>query len=483
MSSKTKVLFFRFLNFFLIISKKTFAQEVQLELGKDEIALNEMFTITIKVKNDRLRSYDNFPDIPGFVKRGTSSSSTTNIINGQISSSYSISQNYVPTQEGKFTLSPFTMNINGEKITSKGKTITVVAARQRQHHHDPFGHDPFADFFRRRSEPEFIDVQEDAFLSITTDKEEVYIGEGFTLTYAFYISEDNQAPMQFYDISKQLMDHLKKIRPANCWEENFNIENIEGVPVTINNKRYTQYKLFQATFYPLNMESVEIPSVGLKMIKYKVAKTRSFFGQDKKEDFKTFYTKAKKIKVKDLPPHPLKEKVSVGNFRLVERLNKKELNTGESFEYQFNIVGEGNISGIKDPEVKQGDVFTVFPPNTTQNIRREDNKVSGSKRYEYHVIPSEPGNYNLKDHFSWVYFNPYKHAYDTLTSKFTLLVGGESRKDEAITAYDPGSFYDIIAREDNRLRNLNYGTYFKPGINILILILLALSIVIIYKKK
>jgi len=130
---------------------------------------------------------------------------------------------------------------------------------------------------------------------LTIDKTEVYIGEGFTTTLAFYVSESNKADMRFYDLGKQITDIVKNINPANCWEENFSIDNITGEPITINNKGYTQYKIFQAAYYPLNDEDIEFNSVGLKMIKYQVAKNPSFFGRNRKEDFETFYSKAKKI--------------------------------------------------------------------------------------------------------------------------------------------------------------------------------------------
>ena len=80
--------------------------------------------------------------------------------------------------------------------------------------------------------------------------------------------------------------------------------------------------------------------------------------QNRQEDYKTFYSKAKTIKVKALPPHPLKESVAVGDYRMEEHLVSTDLKTGQSAGYDFNIYGEGNISAIekmkvtKDKEVK-----------------------------------------------------------------------------------------------------------------------------------
>ena len=85
---------FLFTVIFMLSGVKTFAQEVSIDLGPDEIASNQAFTIALTIQNERLESYSPFPEIPGFVKRGTSSSSSTNFINGRRSSSQNIILNY-----------------------------------------------------------------------------------------------------------------------------------------------------------------------------------------------------------------------------------------------------------------------------------------------------------------------------------------------------------------------------------------------------
>ena len=133
------------------------------------------------------------------------------------------------------------------------------------------------------------------------------------------------ADMRFYDLGKQLTEILKKIKPSNCWEENFNIENINSIPVIINNKKYNQYKIFEATYYPFNTDDISFPQLGLELIKYKVSKKLSFFGRNKVEDYEKIYSKPTTVKVEELPEHPLKENIAVGDFKLKERIDKKEL--------------------------------------------------------------------------------------------------------------------------------------------------------------
>lgn len=469
-----------------LISSQIWAQEkIEVILGPDEIGENQAWTITITVNNDRLKNYDNFPDIEGFRKRGTSTQSQTSIVNGQISSSQSVVMTYVPTKQGTFVVPPFKMKVNDQLISSNGKRVKVgppIQTQQRDPFRSFFDRDPASDFFGRSGETEFVDVKEDAFLALTTSKDEVYVGEGFTTTLSFLVADENRAPMQFHELGKQLSDILKKLRPSTCWEENFNIENIEGESVEIGGKSYTQYKIYQATFYPLNTQSITFPSVGLEMIKFKVARNPSFFGQNRKEDFKTFYSKPKTVKVKELPPHPLKESVAVGDYRLDERLASADLKTGQSVAYEFNIYGEGNISAIERPSIRKDNNFDFYEPNIRQNVNREYGHVSGSKSFSYFMIPKEPGTFQLGNYFNWVFFNPKTKSYDTLKSQKIVNVTGESKKNQSIESTDTGSFYDRITSADNTLRSSVAEGWTKIGMNIFILLILGASVYLVFRK-
>jgi hypothetical protein len=53
----------------LLLVQAAFAQNVSVTYGPDQFALNQNWTITITVENDRLRKYSDFPEIDGLVKR------------------------------------------------------------------------------------------------------------------------------------------------------------------------------------------------------------------------------------------------------------------------------------------------------------------------------------------------------------------------------------------------------------------------------
>jgi hypothetical protein len=466
----------------VFFSYQASAQEISISLGETTVAMDEFFSISITAKGERVRNYDRFPDIDGFDKINTSSSSSTSIVNGQMSFSSTITQVYRPQKEGTYRLPPFTMTINGKDVNAEGAVITVVAPKGNTRQDESIW-DPFEEFFGgRRSRTEYVDVKEDAFFALTTSKDQVYLGEGFNTTLALYVAEANRAQLQWYDLATQLISILEKMKPKNVWEENFAIDAVQGIRVSINGKNYTQYKIYEATFFPLALEDIQFPSVGLKMVKYRMASNPSFFGSNRQEDFVTLTTQPRTVRVKDLPAHPLKNSVPVGVYRLDERLSTANLNTGESLTYTFNVTGEGNLASLRPPIQQEHRNFEVYPPNITQNIRRAGAKVTGNKAFSYFVIPKEPGSFAMKDIFSMIYFDTERARYDTLSPRATITVEGESMRNQSITSRDFGPFYDRIGLADNDLRSLESSSYLSYIIYFMALLMFVSSGYIMFKK-
>ena len=289
--------------------------------------------------------------------------------------------------------------------------------------------------------------------------------------------------MRFYELGRQLTDIIKKIKPSNCWEENFNIENINSKPIILNNKRYNEYKIFEATYYPLNNETIQFPSLELELIKYKISKRPSFFGRNKVEDFEKFTSKPTKIIVKDLPPHPLKDNVSVGRYKLNEKISSPNIQTGESITYDFEIYGEGNISAISEPKINISGI-NFYSPNSQQKIQREKGKVFGRKKFSYYyAVPSEPGKYDLSKYLEWIYFDPFRVKYDTLKSKVKLNIGGLSKKTLGDNNTEKNDILGLIDNDYNELIPLKKQKDIALILNIITLTLFGLLIFFMVKRK
>ncbi|NME67904.1 BatD family protein [Flammeovirga aprica] len=465
----------------ILLSFSTYAQTVSIAIGRTEIGQNENFEITLTVKNGRLTKYSEFPDIAGFKKGRPSTSSQTSIINGQVSTQQSVVQMYAPTQQGTFKLAPFTMSVNGKSVNSNGATIKVGAPVQRQ------VYDPFADFWgggssRNQQNQQFIDVEADAFFSVSTDKNSVYRGEGFKMDISFYVAVTNRAEMDFYKLDEQVTEILKKVKPKNCWEENFNIESVHSEYVTVNGKSYRQYKIYEAMFYPLNTEDIVIEPTELQMIKYQVAQRQSFFGRNSKETVEVFKSRGRTVKVKPLPDSQFKSIASVGNYRLKQKLSDTEIQTGESVTLEFKVEGVGNISSIREPDLVESEDLLFYPPSVSQNIKRANGKVVGSKEFVYYIEPQEPGEYNLKDFISLTIFNTRTKKYETLYPEGTVVVKGKSLRDAKISKTDLGSFYDAMKNADNTLLSMDNTPMIQIILNIFVLIALIITGVLLFKK-
>lgn len=337
---------------------------------------------------------------------------------------------------------------------------------------------------QKKSELDFEEIKEDAFFAITTDKKEAYVGEGINLTISFYVANNNQAQMEFHKLSEQLTDILQKVKPDNAWEENFNIDEIVPENVTIQGKSYRQYKIYRGTFYPLNAGKLTIPSAGLKMVKYKLSKQRTFFGRQKQKDFKTFYSREKVLEVKSLPPHPLRDRVAVGNFRLVEEQeNFRSLKSGESTKLRFRIQGEGNFNGISEPELNKTAALDFYPPNSATSISRSGTRVMGSKTFYYDIVPNDPGTFKMGNYMKWIFYNLEKDDYDTLRPDVVLSVSGESLRNTAISKNDYGDFYGQMDTESNTLLSLSGNQGVRYLVSFVLAIIAVAMLVLLLSKK
>jgi hypothetical protein len=438
-----KISFSPFLSFWLIMLYCGFSygQRIQIRLGNSKIAQNEFYTITLNIQDGALDDFSNFPNIPGFSKAGTSSSSSTSIINGSVKREQNLIQNYMPEKQGVFILPTFSMKVNGQQLRSPGARIEVVAPVERQNQ-NPFAVDPFKDIFGNGGQ-NLPEAKADAFFSILADKTEIWAGEGVNLSMSFLVSDQNEAELGFYDIGNQLSKLVRYLKPSNCWEENFGIEEIEQRKVRIGDKNFSEYRIYQASIFPMSPGKIEIPALKLDMHQ----QSGNPFSQGGGV-VKSFYSKPISITVKELPNHPLKGQVSVGNFILEEKLSSPKSYIQQGNGYEFTIKGEGNISYIQPPIQVKTSMLDIYPPNTQQLIQRAGGKITGSKTFSFLLIPKELGPVAVEKSLSWCFFNVRTGKYDTLRPKTVLQVTKGNKSGSSSNARSEDSFFSLLERID-----------------------------------
>jgi hypothetical protein len=457
------------------------AQRVAIELGSSPVPIDQYFTISVRVEGGEIKTIDPFPEIEGFRKSTRFATTTTTTVAGLATVTKSVTQRYAALQEGKYEVKPFTMRVNSLSVSSKGATITVSpmgdAGSELQAEREEEAPTPSAE------DPEYLDLKEDAFLSVSTTKKEAYVGEGVMSTLWFYVAESDQHLLQFHDFANQLPALVRQLRQKNAWEETIDLVG-EVVPekVTVEDKDYLRYRLHAAVYYPLNAETLTFPSVSLKMIKYRLAKSPTFAGENRQEEIKTYVSRVKTVAVRELPPHPQRLTVPVGAYRLRENLSRPSVEAGKSLAYSFRVEGEGNLAALLPPPSQPDGSLEMYPPEVTQQIDRLRTGITGTKSFRFQLLARQPGKIDLGNYFSFVYFNPTKGQYDTLRSELTLVVTGEGDANAAIQSRDLGQFYNLIHTEDNTLVSLHRFEEIKRYLNYLLLGLLVLTLIMFFKR-
>lgn len=449
------------------LSFKLLAQEpsITIDLGQTDISIERPFTISVTLQNSDSRPIVNFPSIKGFIKKGTTTSITPAEINGKTVVSQVITQSYSALRPGEYRLPPFELIVGETTIQSEEVIITVSPAET------PATAIP---------EPLETIAKNDVFLSLNTSKTAVYTGEGFSLKLSFFVAESYPFELTFYELDQQLQQLLKTLRPPNCWEENEGITDLSRHPVFFNGKRYSEYRIYQASFFPLNKQPIEIPSVTLKLLQFRPAAKPA---EERKKEIVTYSTRPISVRVTPLPPHPLRDQVAVGKYRLIENILRKNPAVGQSVQYNFRITGEGNIASIPAPVVPDSTTFDIFPPGEKDAINRKGGAVSGYKTFSYALVPRQNGNFPLASYFQWIFFNLKTQRYDTLRSAITLRVGGTAVvESDTVRVSLPGSIYTGIEKTDSSKQPVNLQEMLRLLVNIL-LVGMILGMMYLFWKK
>lgn len=437
-----------------------------IEFGPKNLQMDEPFTISVVVPGEENRPSVSFPEINGLEKRSKSATSSINTVGGEKVVVQTISQQYFALKEGTYNIPPFFVTVNGLKIKSEG--ITVEYNRRVLINPEVISEEDLALL------PEVENNEEDVFLSVGANKKTVFMREGFALGISLYVAENAPIQMDFYQVNVQLQSILKRIRPVGCWEENVGIEEITKRRIEIGGRKYTEFNLYQAQFFPMTLQDIIFPSVTLEML---VGSGK--VGEGKV--LKSFRSKVVKVTVKPLPPHPLKDQVAVGQYKLFERLSSTLVYPGESIRYLFRIEGKGNIAAIPTPEIIANSSFDFYPPDISQLIKRSNQNVIGEKSFDYFVVPRQDGTFPLGRYFQWVYFDPKAAKYDTLISQKTLQVKGEDYKLGNISLHGSTGLYDNLERLDSSVEYFDFKKTLKELTNAIV-ILLLLTMVWVLRK-
>lgn len=368
------------------------------------VTINETFRLTYSI-NANPKSFV-APEFVNFdILAGPSTSQSTNMqwINGQMSKStnYSFTYVMVPKAVGKFTIEPAEVEVQKEKHKSNPLVIEVVKDRSN----DPTN--------TTTENTQGADIPKDnLFLKILPSTKSVFEGEHLVVTIKLYTRvgisgfKDSEMP-SFKGFFKQVIEEPQQIQ--------FTRENVDGV-------LYETGVLQKVVLYPQQNGKIEIDPARLDLFIRQKSGTTSvfddFFGSSYQNIEKRIIAPGLTVNVKPLPSENKPESFNnaVGIYSMTANLDKTDIKANEAITYKVKISGTGNLKLIEAPTIEFSPDFEIYDPKITENIKNAETGSTGSKTFEYLIIPRHEGNYKIpKVEFS--YFDPSLKTYKTLKSK------------------------------------------------------------------
>lgn len=368
------------------------------------VVMGQQFRLSYTVNAEASARDLRMPELADFevlMGPSTSSSMSTQIVNGHVSSETAFTFTYIlmPKKEGTFDIGAASIKVKGANYTSNALSIKVLPPDKAAEASDG-------------GSGEVASVgKDDYFVRMEVSNRNVYEQEGFLVTFKLYAARMcGLENAKFPEFEGFLAQEIELPTEKQWSQEHYNGRN------------YFTVVLKQTVLYPqrsgkLTIESGRFDAVIRIPTQRKI---RSIF-----DEFADAYNNVKKvlvsspvtIDVKALPSgKPSSFSGAVGSFTMTSEINSNNVKTNDAVTVKVKIAGNGNIKLIKKPEVVFPNDFDIFDPKEETDTRTTAAGVSGSKTIEYMAIPRYAGDFEIPA-VTFSYFDPKSATYKTLQSE------------------------------------------------------------------
>lgn len=402
------------------------------------VPLNSNFQLNFTLENGN-GSNLKLPSLTDFqLLGGPNTSNSMQWVNGTVTQSVTYSYILRPKNQGTFKLGRASINVGGANMESNDLTIQVTAPvaqqQQQQRQRNPF--DPFDDPFFRDEDDEQLQttttdvekqIKDDVFIRLSVSKNSVYKGEMLTATYKLYFRQN----LTGFNVTKA---------PSfdGYWSQEVELNpNRHPAAEVLNGKQYNTLEILKYNLYPQRAGNLPVAGCEVNTVAQVQVRSRS------RNPFDDFFNMGRvaqvpldlkvspvAVTVKELPENgkPADFSGAVGNYKFETSLSAKDAKTDEPITYTLKISGSGNMKFVDAPVITFPAEFEVYDPKVKENISNSAAGMSGTKQYDYLIIPRKPGDYKIEEKtFSW--FDPAAGKYFTTKSpEFSVKVSGEPSK-------------------------------------------------------
>ena len=442
-------------------STQTFADKVSfVASAPDVVVVGDQFRLSYTVTTQKVKDF-RAPSIKGFdVLMGPSRSeqSSTQIVNGSVSSTSSITFTYIlmANTAGEFTVPGASIVADGNQMISNSVKIKVLP--QDQNHNSSRRNNDNSSSIQPSSNASVSN--QDLFITATASKTNVYEQEAFVLTYKIYTRESNLQlnNAKLPDFKGFHSQEIEMTTNARWTPEHYKGRNYY---TTV----YRQFVLFPQQSGKLFIEPAQFQMTVNKPVQSADPFDAFFNGGNNVIEIKKPITTPKiAINVDPLPAgKPTNFLGGVGEFNISSSINSKELKTNDAITIKLVISGTGNLKLISNPEIKFPDDFEVYDPKVDNQVRLTKEGLTGNKVIEYLAIPRHAGTYKIPG-VSFSYFDIRSKSYKTLnTEDYVINVEkGAGNADQVIANFTNKEDLKVLG-EDIRYIKQNEVTFQPKG--------------------
>lgn len=371
-------------------------------VAPNAVVMGQQFRLAYTVNAEAKASDLRIPELTDFdvlMGPSTSSSMSTQIVNGSVSTETSFTFTYIlmPKKEGTYNIGPASIKVKGANYTSNALALKVLPP------------DKASEASAGNGGQSTSIGKDDYFVRVEVSNRNVYEQEGFLVTFKLYAARMcglNNA--KFPEYEGFLAQEIEQKDPQ--WSQDH-----------YNGRNYYTVILKQTVLYPQRPGKLTIDSGKFDaVIRIPTQRQiRSIF-----DEFADTHTNVQKVLVSspvtiDVKPLPSGKPASfsgaVGNFTMTSDINSTDVKTNDAVTIKLKISGNGNIKLIKNPEVVFPNDFDIFDPKVETDLKTTTAGVSGSKTIEYMAIPRYAGEFEIPA-IAFSYFEPKSGSYKTLKS-------------------------------------------------------------------
>ncbi|MDZ7292438.1 MAG: BatD family protein [candidate division KSB1 bacterium] len=470
-----------------VVAAPLYSQNVSITASVDRtrIGLNEDFTLVVEVAGDA--GEPKLPDMNAFAAlAGTSSSQNIQIINGRFSSSRTYQYTFLARTAGKFTINPVEVEVKGQVYRSQPIEIEIVAGGTSPQT-PPGGAGAGR---RQQTEPPPPDLAGNLYLEAKVDRARVFQNEPVIVRYKIY----TRLNLTSYGISN-LPNY------SGFWAEDFPMpQQPQTHREVINGLTYLVAEIKKTALFPQSVGRKKLEPLVIECeVQLPRRRSRDLFEDFFNDPFfarttrQSISSRPVEIEVLPLPEEgrPVNFSGAVGSFSIAASVDRAQVKTNEAITLKVRASGTGNIKVLPQPKIDLPSDFEVYAPKVTENLNHDNNQISGSKTWEYVIVPRFEGSHEIKP-IPLSYFDPRARTYRTVaTAAIPLIVergagdyttvpgSGFSKEDVRLLGKD----IRFISKAALPFRKVNEVIYTQPlFLTAMIAPLLALLIAFVYER-